>query len=256
VECNRHVKFGVLLERARRLGFDALATGHHARVSEGPAGPRLERGVDRAKDQSYVLAMLGVDQLARLRLPVGELTKAEVRSEAARLGLRTAAKPDSQDVCFIHSSSGRRGFLADRMGLHPGVLVDEATGEAVGTVPAVELVTVGQRRGLGAGPDGRRRFALAVDVEHRQVRVGDADAARTSSVPLAAWTWVRQPMPPGTAVIAQTSAHGVPVPATVRRGRLDFDEPQRLVAPGQTVAFYDPAEPDVVLGSALVAGTL
>src|SRR5579875_2409335 len=102
VACNRHLKFDRFLARAAQLGFEAVATGHHARVAGGPPGPwRLERGADRAKDQSYVLHMLGQDQLGRLLLPVGDMTKAEVRARAAAAGLRTAAKPDSQDVCFI-----------------------------------------------------------------------------------------------------------------------------------------------------------
>src|SRR5579863_7628738 len=103
IECNRHVKFGALLDRARRLGFDALATGHHARVEATPGGHRLLRGADRAKDQSYVLSMLGAEQLAALLLPVGTREKDEVRALARARGLPTAAKPDSQDVCFIHS---------------------------------------------------------------------------------------------------------------------------------------------------------
>lgn len=253
VECNRHVKFGVLLARARRLGFDALATGHHARIAGTPGTPRLRRGVDAAKDQSYVLSMLGVAQLADLRLPVGDLTKEQVRAEAVRLGLRTAAKPDSQDVCFIHSVRGRAGFLGDRVPLHPGTLVDADTGERVGTVPAVELVTVGQRRGLGAGAAGGRRYALSVDVARRQVTVGRAEAARARRVPLAGWTWVDRPWPTGARAIVQVSAHGAPVDCTVGPGGLEFDEPRPLVAPGQTVAFYDPADPDAVIGSAVVA---
>ena len=253
VECNRHLKFGVLLDRALRLGFDALATGHHARVSTDPPRPRLRRGIDRAKDQSYVLSMLQVDQLARLVLPVGERTKDEVRAEARRLGLRTATKPDSQDVCFIHSGRGRAGFLGDRVPLHQGTVVDDASGVVVGTVPAVELVTVGQRRGLGHGPGGSRRFAVSVDVAGRRVRVGDARAVRARGVALGEWTWVDGPLPLGAPVIVQSSAHGLPVPAVLVAGGIEFDEPQRLVAPGQTAAFYDPGDPDVVIGSAVAA---
>ncbi len=253
VECNRHVKFGVLLERALRLGFDVLATGHHARVETVRGAPRLRRGVDVAKDQSYVLSMLGSRQLADLALPVGELPKQQVRAEAARMGLRTAAKPDSQDVCFIHSARGRAGFLADRVALHPAVLVDASSGAAVGTVPAVELVTVGQRRGLGTGPQRTRRYALSVDVPGRRVHVGDGIAARTRRLALAFWTWVDAPVPAGAAVVSQTSAHGAPVEAWLRPGGLEFAQAQRLVAPGQTVAFYDPGDPEFVLGSAVVA---
>ncbi len=266
VECNRHIKFDVLLQRARALGFDAVATGHHARRVALP-GDRfsLRRGADRQKDQSYVLAVLGQRELARTLFPVGELTKAEVRDEARRLGLRTAAKPDSQDVCFIHSDQGREGFLRSRIRLHSGRLVDGGTGTDLGPVDAVELVTVGQRRGMGHGPDGRRRFVTAVDVGSRRVTVAPLEAACAEVVQLHTVTWV-DGAPGGpdgagrtapTTVIAQCSAHGRPVPATATqvRGGLEvrFASPQRPVAPGQTVALYDPDQPDAVVGSGIAA---
>src|SRR5579862_7949995 len=137
IECNRHLKFDRLVVRAEQLGFDALATGHHARVS---TDGRLLRGTDAAKDQSYVLYRLTRSLLARLRFPVGELTKPAVRQRARSLGLRTAAKPDSQETCFIESSGGRERFLASRIPLHPGRVV-AADGSTAGAVPAVELVT-------------------------------------------------------------------------------------------------------------------
>ncbi|HET6793492.1 MAG TPA: tRNA 2-thiouridine(34) synthase MnmA, partial [Acidimicrobiales bacterium] len=169
VECNRHLKFDRFLRRAGQLGFDAVATGHHARIDRAAGRPRLLRGADEAKDQSYVLSMLGPSQLERVLLPVGDMTKAEVRALATGLGLRTAAKPDSQDVCFITSSGGRAAFLSDRIDLHPAAMVEAGTGRPVGEVDAVELVTVGQRRGIGPGSDGRRRFAVDVDVRRRRV---------------------------------------------------------------------------------------
>jgi len=256
IECNRHIKFDRLLSRARRLGFDALATGHHARVEQAAdGGRRLRRGADRAKDQSYVLSMLGQDQLAGIVLPVGDLTKAEVRDHAARLGLRTAGKPDSQDVCFIHGDVGREGFLSRRMALHPGSVVDGTTGDAVGRVDAVELVTVGQRRGMGHGADGRRRYVVAVDVAARRVVVGGSGQATVDGVVLSSLTWVAEPLGPGSPAVAQVSAHGRPVPCRFETGgRVRFSEPQRPVAPGQTVALYDHADPDVVLGAGIVDG--
>jgi tRNA-uridine 2-sulfurtransferase len=253
IECNRRVKFGLLSDRARRLGFDLLATGHHARLAHGPTGRRLLRGADLAKDQSYVLAMLARDQLDHLAFPVGVLTKTEVREKAARLGLRTAAKPDSQDVCFIHSRSGREGFLSARTSLHPGELVDARTSRVVGSVPAVELVTLGQRRGLGVAGDGRRRYALSVDVTARRVLVGRAEDVVTKGVEVQAPTWIERPLGRGERALAQTSAHGRPAWCTWAGDSLCFDEPQRLVAPGQTVAFYDAEDPDCVLGAAKAA---
>jgi tRNA-specific 2-thiouridylase len=263
IECNRHIKFDLLLERTRRLGFDRLATGHHARVGalpDGGAAPwRLWRGVDEAKDQSYVLSMLGQDELSRVLLPIGDLTKAAVRDHAARLGLRTAGKPDSQDVCFIHGAEGRQGFLARRLDLHPGAVVDGRSGEAVGTVDAVELVTVGQRRGMGHGTDGRRRYVVAVDVPARRVTLGGPEEATTGSVDLApgSVTWVGEPLAPGSPAIAQVSAHGRPAPCTFEAvatgAAVHFEDRQRPIAPGQTVALYDRDDPDAVLGAGIAA---
>ncbi len=179
VECNRHIKFDRLLERARVLGFDRLVTGHHVRLVEVAGRPRLARSADSAKDQSYVLHMLDEDELASCEFPLGAMTKDEVRAHASRLGLRTAGKPDSQDVCFISSTGGRADFLGRRGELHAGELVD-TDGAVVGSVEHVELVTIGQRRGLDLGGAGDRRYAVHVDVPKRRVVVGTADArART-----------------------------------------------------------------------------
>jgi tRNA-specific 2-thiouridylase len=253
IECNRHIKFGTLLDRARRLGFDALATGHHARVASGPRGRRLLRGTDRAKDQSYVLSMLDQSDLASVLLPVGEMTKADVRAHAVRMGLRTAGKADSQDVCFIQSVAGRKGFLGDRLAMHAGEIVDAESGAVVGTVPAVELVTVGQRRGLGVAVDGRRLYALSVDTAARRVVVGRADAARADVVAVHRPTWVNGPLETGERALAQTSAHGRAAPCTWLGHSVVFDEPVALVAPGQTVALYDSDDTDAVAGSAIAA---
>jgi tRNA-specific 2-thiouridylase len=262
IECNRTMKFDRLLHRAERLGFDRLATGHHARVggAHGTGPLSLRRGADNAKDQSYVLSMLGQGELARVLFPVGEMTKDEVRAHARRLGLRTATKPDSQDVCFIGSVEGREGFLAGRLALHPGEIVD-AAGDPAGTVEAVELVTVGQRRGMGHSGDGKRRYVTHVDVATRRVTVGGADAVARWSVflPGDSVTWVDVPLRGGARAVAQVSAHGRPIECTVdadeERGGLvvRFDSAQRPVAPGQTVALYDADDPDAVLGAGIAA---
>jgi tRNA-specific 2-thiouridylase len=294
IECNRSMKFDRLLHRADRLGFDRLATGHHARVttSGGGAGAvdvdaalsfELRRGADPAKDQSYVLSMLGQDALARVVFPVGTMTKDDVRANARRLGLRTAGKPDSQDVCFIGSAEGREGFLSRRVELHPAEVVD-GDGRPAGSIDAVELVTVGQRRGMGHGSDGQRRYVTHVDVAARRVTVGSAAEAMRSSVVLAgpSLTWVDRPLAAGARAVAQVSAHGRPVPCTLHAtatfgqpgehgahgqhgepGEPDasadggmeirFDDPQRPVAPGQTVALYDALDPDAVVGAGIAA---
>jgi tRNA-specific 2-thiouridylase len=246
VECNRHLKFDRFLRRADQLGFDAVATGHHARVDFDGGRWHLRRGADAAKDQSYVLYMLGQAELARVRLPVGELTKARVREEAARLGLRTADKPDSQDVCFITSTGGRTQFLGDRLQLHPARVLDQG-GAEIGRVDAVELVTVGQRRGLGVG-GGDRRYAVDVDVPARTVRVGTRDDLLVDGVEIADLCWVDNPPAMGDPVMVQVGAHGHPREATFTGTGLAFAAPQTRVAPGQSVVLY---AGDDVLGGGL-----
>ena len=239
IECNRHLKFGRLLRRAAQLGFDGVGTGHHARVIHPwRGGARLRRGADAAKDQSYVLYVLTAAQLARCLFPVGEMTKAEVRARASALGLRTAAKPDSQDVCFVTAGGGRRAFLGERIPLAPGRVLD-AAGARVGEVEAVQLVTVGQRKGL-AGGGGPRRYALSVDVPSATVVVGPLADLLTESVTLTGHCWADGPPDPTEELLAQTSAHGRPAPATVEDGgrMVRFRRPQRRVAPGQSVVLY------------------
>jgi tRNA-specific 2-thiouridylase len=262
IACNTHLKFDRFLERAFLLGFDAIATGHHARVVEPAPGHgwQLRRGRDAAKDQSYVLYMLGQAQLARLRLPVGEMTKDRVRGVADELGLRTAAKPDSQDVCFISKDAGRNGFLSDRMPVTGGRLVTTA-GDDIGPVQALELLTIGQRRGLGLLPRSRpeRRYVVDVDLTGRTATVGDLEdllVDRTAVVDVSWSTGV--PVAPGTTVEAQLSAHGRPLPATWESGQAGagvvvFAEPTRRVAPGQAVVLYatEVGGEDVVLGGGM-----
>ena len=170
IECNRHIKFDRLLRRADQLGFDAVATGHHARIRRTDGGRyALERGADAAKDQSYVVHMLDQHALSRTLFPVGSIDKAEVRRLAESLGLRTAAKPDSQDVCFITSTGGRETFLGDRIPFRPGRVVD-TDGADLGVVDAVEMITVGQRRGIGLPGGGPKRYVVDVDVPARSSR--------------------------------------------------------------------------------------
>jgi tRNA-specific 2-thiouridylase len=250
VECNRHVKFDALLRRAVALGFDAVATGHHARVVLRPDGSRrIGRGADGAKDQSYVVGVLGQGQLARTLLPIGVMTKAEVRAVATALGLPTASKPDSQEVCFIRRAEGRARFVGDRLELTPGTVVDTA-GAVVGAVPAVELVTIGQRRGLGLAGGHDPRYVLDVDVAAAVVTVGREADLLVRRTPVGPWTWAAAPV--GGRLLAQASAHGAAIPVDVdpAQGDVHWVEPRRRVAPGQLVVLYDG---DEVVGSALAA---
>lgn len=245
VECNRHLKFDRLLARADLLGFGAVATGHHARVVVDADGTRrVARGADRAKDQSYVLHMLGPGELSRVQFPVGDLDKAAVRAEAERRELRTADKPDSQDVCFITSTGGRERFLGDRVRLRPARIVD-TSGTPVGAAPAVELVTIGQRKGLGLSGGAAPRYVTDVDVDAAVVTVGSRADLLTDRLALSEVAWSGAPV--DGPVLVQCSAHGPALPADLRDGVVHWHEPQRRVAPGQSVVLY---VGDVVLGGA------
>jgi len=255
VECNRHLKFDAFLQRALRLGFDAIATGHHAQVIHDETTHRVQlaRGADTAKDQSYVLSVLSGDQLRHLLLPVGCMQKSEVRRLAKERGLITADKPDSQDVCFIASRTkglGRSQFLAERIPLHAANVVERATGVSHGQVPAVELVTIGQRRGLGTDSSPAPRYVVDVDVQGRIVTVGDMADLLVDSVELVNRTWVHGELPSGTPVLVQVSAHGLAHAAKLTLNGVVFDAPTRRVASGQIVACYIGG---VVVGSGMVA---
>ena len=252
IECNRRIKFDRLLRRADVLGFDAVATGHHARIARAQDGQwSLQRGADRSKDQSYVVHMLGPAALARTLFPVGDLQKANVRAVAADLGLRTAAKPDSQDVCFITSGGGRREFLARRMPMQAAEVVDTA-GASVGRIDAIELVTIGQRKGLGLPGGGPKRYVVEVDRGTSTVVVGDDRDLLVESICVEDVTWTGGPVVGEVRV--QCSAHGSAHPATIADsdGIVDVSwcDPQRRVAPGQSVVFYDVAD-RIVLGGGI-----
>ncbi len=247
VECNRHIKFDRLLRRAEALGFDAVATGHHARVVRRADGTRrLARGADGAKDQSYVLYMLGQETLARVLLPVGDMTKDRVRALAAELGLRTAAKPDSTDVCFIQRGE-RASFLSGRMEATPARVVD-TSGRQLGEIPSVQMVTLGQRKGLGVGGRERPLYVVDTDVAGGVVTVGDRADLLSDHQEVDALRWAAGPA--RGAVLVQTSAHGAPRPATLDGTRVCWRTPQPRVAPGQSVVFYDG---DEVLGGGIAA---
>ena len=246
VECNRHIKFARLFDRAQAMGFDRIATGHHARVRRDDDRVRLLRGTDPAKDQSYVLYMLTQKELAKTWLPMEGMTKPEVYQEATRLGLRTASKPESMDVCFIQR--GRRGdFLSERMSFTPGV-IESVDGERLGSHEAVEMVTIGQRRGLGIAADARR---YVVDVRPHEARVilGTQSDLLVDSVELRDLTFTCD-QPGDARILAQCQAHGDAHPAILDGSTVRFEEPRQRVAPGQVVAFYDG---DECLGGGIVA---
>ena len=258
IECNRHLKFDKLIERGRQLGFDAVATGHHARLAVSDGRTRLARGADAAKDQSYVVHMLASEDLDYVMFPVGHMQKSDVRDAAKAAGLRTATKPDSQDVCFIGSTIGRKGFLEPRLQFHSADVVD-IDGRTVGEVEAVEMVTLGQRRGLGLG-GGDKRYVVSVDVPGRRVVVGDESELFAPVTTVETLTWPHEDdadAVSGSTVLVQGSAHGerVEAIATVEGDTmtLTWSRPNRRIAPGQTVVLYD-ASDTFVLGGGIVTG--
>jgi tRNA-uridine 2-sulfurtransferase len=257
IACNRAVKFALLLEKVQALGMERLATGHYARVEQGAdGGVRLLRAADRRKDQSYVLAGVRREQLARAFFPVGAHAKPDIRAIARRLGLRVADKPDSQEICFV--PRGDHGAVVARyapQAVRPGPIYD-AEGRQVGEHRGVARYTIGQRRGLGAGGgEGRARYVVAIDATRNALRVGDAEALRCQELLAADANWIaiadlREPY----AVTARIRHGGADVPAVITpadggRVRVRFVEPARAAAPGQAIAFYDG---DVVVGGAVI----
>jgi tRNA-specific 2-thiouridylase len=258
LRCNERIKFTALLDRARDLGFDAVCTGHYARLGDGV----LRRAVDTGKDQSYVLAGLSADQLAHALFPIGDTAKAEVRAEATRRGLPVGDKPDSHDICFIPSGD-TRAFLSDRLGSRPGELVDGRTGEVLGRHHGVHGFTVGQRRGLGLqrpAPDGRPRFVLGLQAATGTVWVGSGHRLDVSVIEADRPVWAAGAPDGLLECVAQVRAHGGCTSAVAQavndRTLVRLREPLRGVARGQAVVLYRPdPDGDVVLGSATITAT-
>jgi len=257
VRCNERIKFAALLNKALALGFDAVCTGHHARLVDRDDGRELHRSVDLAKDQSYVLGVLTAQQLRHALFPLGGSAKSEVRAEAARRGLAVAEKADSHDICFI-ADGDTAGFLQRRLGRAPGDIVDVA-GSVVGRHEGAYAFTVGQRKGLRIGtpaPDGRPRYVLGISAVDNRVMVGPAERLEVREVVGVRPRWCG-PAPAGRVdCLAQLRAHGVPVPARAElvgdELRVGLAEPVRGVAAGQAVVLYDGTR---VIGSATIART-
>ncbi|WP_181791775.1 tRNA 2-thiouridine(34) synthase MnmA, partial [Streptomyces phytophilus] len=212
LRCNEKIKFAALLDKALALGFDAVCTGHYAKVVTRAGGGReLHRAADAAKDQSYVLGVLDERQLAHAMFPLGETetTKAEIRAEAAERGLFVAKKPDSHDICFI-ADGDTQGFLARRLGTAEGDVVDES-GARVGTHSGAYGFTVGQRKGLALGtpaPDGRPRYVLDISPVDNTVTVGPAASLDVEALTAISPRWCGTPPAGPGAYTAQLRAHG------------------------------------------------
>ncbi len=256
VRCNEHIKFATLMERATALGFDAVATGHYARLVDGPSGRELHRAANAEKDQSYVLAVMGQEKLARALFPLGDVaTKAEVRAEAAARGLGVSGKPDSYDICFV-ADGDTQGFLRDRLGAAPGPIVDEA-GTKVGEHEGAFAYTVGQRRGLALGnpaADGKPRYVLEVQPSTNTVVVGPSALLTMNRIECDDLVWLAPDAPAEFEAEVQIRAHGRPLAARVSRSEgslaIELRDGERGVAPGQSAVVYAGTR---VLGQATIA---
>lgn len=256
VRCNEHIKFDALLDKGLALGFDAVCTGHYARIEPEPT-PSLHRARDTAKDQSYVLAVMGPDRLARAMFPLGDVdSKDEVRAEAAARGLGVSAKPDSYDICFV-ADGDTQGFLRGHLGSRPGDVVD-TDGTVVGRHDGAYAYTVGQRKGLALGrpaPDGRPRYVLDVQPITNTVVVGAAELLTVAGLEGHGAVWFAPVGEDWFDCAVQVRAHGAAVPARARVGstggtvEVRLAEGLRGLAPGQSAVLYDGTR---VLGQATV----
>ena len=258
IRCNETIKFGLLLRKALSLGADALATGHYARIAHGPEGSTLRKAVDQRKDQSYVLYQLGQDELRVVRFPIGDWSKDQVREKAAALDLVTAAKPESQEICFVADGSYRT-LLKDRVRerVRPGAVLDES-GAIVGEHDGIAMYTVGQRSGLrlrAAGPASAPRYVSGIDAATNTIRVGGPDqllrsACRVEDVRYVGGRPPEGPFAAGVKVRSHAPEAAARVTPLGDRARIDFDAPQRALAPGQAAVFYDG---DRVIGGGAIA---
>jgi len=265
IRCNQTVKFRDLLDVARDLGAEAMATGHYVRRAIGPTGtPQMRKAIDPSRDQSYFLFATTPDQLDYLRFPLADLEKPQVRGVAASLGLNIAAKPDSQDICFVPSGDYRT--LINRLrpeGAEPGQIV-HTDGRVLGDHGGITGYTIGQRRGLNVAV-GEPLFVTKLEPETRRVVVGPREALLTASLTLGETNWLGDPPTiedaarEGAAVLARVRSTRPPSPA--RLTFIDevvgvaFETGEEGVAPGQACALYDPADPDRLLGGGFITGT-
>jgi tRNA-uridine 2-sulfurtransferase len=258
IRCNEQIKFAAVLERGLSLGFDAVCTGHYARIVEGAAGPELHRAVDESKDQSYVLGGLSRTQLAHSMFPLGGSLKSDVRREAAARGLLVADKPDSHDLCFV-SDGDTQGYLRARLGQRPGRIVD-VDGVDLGGHDGAYSYTVGQRKGLtltAARGDGRARYVLAIEPVSGIVTVGTRDALQITTVHAQTLRWSNiEPRTHPFRCHVQVRAHGTRHVATAFPATaaitVRLDAATSGVAPGQTLVMYEDTH---VIGAATITAT-
>ena len=256
LRCNESIKFEAVLDRAMALGFDAVCTGHYARLKHSDKGVELHRAVDPLKDQSYVLGVMTAEQISHAMFPLGDSTKVEVRAEADRRGILVAQKPDSHDICFIPDGD-TAGWLSRQIETKPGDVIDAQTGNKVGTHKGAQAFTVGQRRGLALGNptgDGERRYVVDVDVSANTVMIGPPTLLDIDVIEAVKPRWAG-PLPmQNMAIEVQVRAHGESLPARVTYESdavvITLDDKLRGVASGQAAVMYDGTR---VIGSATIS---
>jgi tRNA-specific 2-thiouridylase len=251
IACNDKIKFSHLMERAAVLEADYIATGHYAQIERGPDGIVLKKAVDASKDQSYVLFGMGQQQLARTLMPVGAYPKSEIRQMAEDSGLINAAKPDSQDICFIPSGD-YKAFLKKRITTTPGDIV-ELDGTLAGRHEGIEYFTIGQRRGLGID-EAEPRYVVRIESESHRVVVGPEEALMRDEMVVSAVNYPLGHPPQGpvdvNVKIRYKSSEAAAVLHPIGDGAIvRFSKPQRSVTPGQAAVFY---QGDVLLGGGTI----
>lgn len=258
LRCNEKIKFAAVLDRAKKMGFDGVVTGHYARTRQSEAGKTLHRAIDPLKDQSYVLAVLNRDQIDGAIFPLGDTEKVDIRIEAERRGLAVAQKPDSHDICFVPSGDNA-GWLRDRMGSEDGPIVDQ-DGRELGTHKGAYTYTIGQRKGLGLTiptPDGSPRFVLKIEPVTNTVVVGSREDLAVNSMKGERAIICGPEITAGDhRGFVQVRAHGAALPATYSFAdgflTAHLDEPLLGLATGQAMVIYDG---DRVVASATICET-
>lgn len=254
--CNRDLKFDRLLTFADELGAEGVATGHYARLALEDGRPRVRRGVDRHKDQSYQLFCVSEDNLKRTRLPLGDLEKVEVRRRAEEAGLRTAKKADSQEICFVPENDYRKLLKRAGVELHPGKIVD-TQGRELGTHEGTEHFTIGQRKGHRIAAE-HPLYVVELAPERGEVVLGTREECGAEGCTVDELNWIGYDVPASGELRCEVQYryNCTPAPATVTvegaRGTVVFDQPQIAVAPGQGAAFY---VDDLLLGGGWIAST-
>ena len=256
IKCNQYIKFDALLEKTRELGADFVATGHYARVESDTARGRylLKQGIDRGKDQTYVLYPLTQEQLAHTLLPLGDFTKARVREIARELELPVAAKPESQEICFIPDNNYRK-FLEDYIpqAVKSGPILDRQ-GDTLGKHRGIPFYTVGQRQGLGISAK-EPLYVIAIESERNAIMVGSKKEVYANELLASGLNWItitqlKQPIEVKAKIRYQhEAAEAVITPLNEDRVQVRFKEPQMAITPGQAIVFYDG---DLVIGGGTI----